>query len=285
MQPRVLALIGVGLIGGSVGLAVRSRGGTRVLGVDRDAKAAALARQRGIVDEMCADAAAACSTADLVVVSTPVDGIAEQVVVAASACRPGAVLTDTGSAKSAVVRAIEGRLPAGVSFVGGHPLAGSEKQGAAHAEASLFHNRLVVLTPTSDESAVARVRAFWESLGARVHCMTPEAHDRAVALTSHLPHLVASSLAGILPAEFAEFTATGFRDMTRIADGNAALWGAILAANRAEVLDALARFEGRLDEFRTALASGEPRALQDLLRAGRRTTSPRCDDGAKDGSA
>jgi prephenate dehydrogenase len=270
MLPRVLAIVGVGLIGGSVGLAARRGGATRVLGVDRNADALGRARERGIIDEGCHDLQTAAGHADLILFCTPVDVIANQVVTAAQACRTGTVLTDVGSVKASVVRAVRG-LPAGIAFVGGHPLAGSEKQGPEHADADLFRNRLVVLTAgdASTDDAVARVQTFWESLGAQVRCMTPEAHDHALALTSHLPHLVASALAGVLPPEFAELTANGFRDTTRIAEGDPDLWCAILDGNRGELLKALDVLLARLGQFRESIASGERKALRELLVGGR----------------
>jgi prephenate dehydrogenase len=276
MQPRTLAIVGVGLIGGSVGLAVRRPGGgTHVVGVDRDDNALRCARERGAVDEARSDFPAAVAAADLVLFCTPVDSIASQVLAAASACRPGTVLTDAGSTKAAIVDAVESHLPASVAFVGGHPLAGSEKQGPEYADPALFRDRVVVLTPTatSDEQAVARVAAFWESLGARVRRMSPDAHDRALALTSHLPHLVAAALAGVLPPELAGLTASGFRDTTRLAASNPELWSAILDANREAVLDALALFQGQLREFRRALEAGDRDAVRAALEAGGRARS------------
>lgn len=272
MQPRTLTVVGVGLIGGSVGLAARRGGATHVVGVDRKPAALRCALDRGLVDEAVTDLADAVSHADLVLFCTPVDVLGSQVLAAARVCRPGTVLTDAGSTKDAIVREVEPHLPPGVFFVGGHPLAGSEKQGAEHADPDLFRGRLVVLTPTaaSDEKAVGCVAAFWESLGARVHRMTPEAHDRALATTSHLPHLVASALAGVLPRELAELTASGFRDTTRLADGSPELWSAILDVNRRAVLDALSTFEGRLAEFRRALEAGDRDAVRAALLEGRR---------------
>jgi prephenate dehydrogenase len=271
MGAHTLAIVGVGLIGGSVGLAVRRGGGTRVVGFDRDAEALRCARERGVVDEACTDLETAVADADLVLFCTPVDVLATRVLAAAAACRAGTVLTDTGSTKTAIVRAVEGRLPPGIAFVGGHPLAGSEKQGAAHADPALFRDRVVVLTPTpsSKERAVARVEELWESLGARVRRMSPEEHDRALAMTSHLPHLVASALAGVLPPELAGLTATGFRDTTRLADSSPELWSAILDANREAVLEALASLEGRLAEFRRSLRAGDRDAVHAFLAAGR----------------
>src|SRR5262249_29728245 len=147
----------------------------------------------------------------------------------APASRPGTVLTDVGSTKAEVVRVV-GALANGVVFVGSHPLAGSEKQGPEHADADLFAGRLVVVTPGphTEEAALCRVADFWRALGAGVERMSPEEHDDAVALTSHLPHVVASALAGALPPELAGLTATGFRDSTRIAAGGPDLWAAIL---------------------------------------------------------
>ena len=176
------------------------------------------------MDEAFADSAEAVGQADLAVFCTPVDHLAAEVLAVALHCRPGVLLTDAGSTKAAIVRAIDGKLPPGVAFVGSHPLAGSEKQGPTHADADLFVGRLVVVTPTAatEEPALARIVTFWEGLGARVKFMDPEAHDRALALTSHLPHLVASALAGVMPTDLKELIATGFRDTTRIAAGDPA---------------------------------------------------------------
>jgi prephenate dehydrogenase len=272
MRVSTLALVGVGLIGGSVGLAARRRGvGTRVVGFDRDRAALEQALARGILDEAAPDLAAAARAADLVVFCTPVDTIAAHVLAAAPACRPGSVLTDVGSTKAAIVRDLQGRLPAGVAFVGSHPLAGSEKNGPAFARADLFDDRLVVVTPMApvDDRALSRVTAFWHSLGAAVRAMGPEEHDRALALTSHLPHLLASALAGVLPPEWAELTATGFRDTTRLAAGDPALWAAIFRSNQGSVLAALERLDGWLSRFRCALADGDTAALVELLRQGK----------------
>jgi prephenate dehydrogenase len=268
-----LAVVGVGLLGGSVALAARRRGVVRhVIGVDRDVAALDRACASGILDEASADIATAAVAADLVVVCTPVDVIASQVLIAAAASRPGTLLTDVGSTKAKIVAAITGRLPAGVVFIGSHPLAGSHRNGPEHACADLFEGRLVVLTPTpaADNAAVAELCAFWEALGARVRLMEAEEHDRAVALTSHLPHLLAAALAGILPPELDELTATGFRDTTRLAAGLPELWTAILQANRDAVLTGLDRLEAQLRCFRRALADDDRNALDTLLKTGKR---------------
>src|SRR5262249_47568639 len=160
--------------------------------------------------------------------------LAAQVLEAAGSCRPGALLTDVGSTKAAIVRTLDGRLPAGVGFVGSHPLAGSEKTGFQNGRADLFDGRLVFVTPgpAPEKGALARVCAFWGQLGALVEVMSPEEHDQALALTSPLPHLAAAALAGALPHEWRRLTGTGFRDATRLASGSPEVWTAIFRSNR-----------------------------------------------------
>jgi prephenate dehydrogenase len=268
MTITTLTIVGVGLIGGSIGLAAKRRGLVeRVVGVGRQPDSLDRARAVGAIDEGCLDLAAALRQADVAVFCTPVDRIAEQVLTGAASCPPGALLTDAGSTKAAIVAAVDGRLPPGVAFVGSHPLAGSEKRGPEHADADLFQDRLTVVTPTrhSDPAAVERTVAFWRALGSRVRLLSPEEHDQALALTSHLPHLVAAALAGILPPELRDLTATGFRDTTRVAAGDPSLWTGIFAQNRAAVLAALQTLAGRLAEFRSALEDGDRQALDTLL--------------------
>jgi prephenate dehydrogenase len=263
-----LVIVGVGLIGGSAGMAARKRGiARRVVGVGRSAASLAAASDAGCIDESTTDLAAAASAADLVLVCTPVDRIAEFVRTAAAACRPGTLLTDAGSTKDAIVRALDGALPPGVPFVGGHPLAGSEKRGPEYASAELFVDRLVILTPTprTDPAAVQRVGAFWRSLGARVQHLNSQDHDDAVAITSHLPHLTAAAIASTLPDHLRSLTATGFRDTTRVAAGDPDLWAAIFAQNRGAVLAALGRLEQRLADYRHAIEHDDMTTLRRLL--------------------
>jgi prephenate dehydrogenase len=273
MKIGTLTIVGVGLIGGSIGLAARWRGlAQHVIGAGRQQASLDRARSIGAIDESTLDLAAALERADFAVFCTPVDKIVEQVVHYAAGCRPGTLLCDAGSTKAAIVHGIEGKLRAGIHFVGSHPLAGSEKHGPEFADADLFQGRLTVLTPTpqTEPAAVKQVSEFWQALGSRVRLMTPEEHDRALALTSHLPHLIASALAGALPAELHELTATGFRDATRIAAGAPALWTAILMQNRQAVLDALARLTERLVCFRAALEANDSAAVDDLLAQGKK---------------
>lgn len=268
MTIDTLTIVGVGLIGGSIGLAARQRGlASHIVGAGRSQATLDRACALGAIDEGCLDYRVAVQRANLAVFCTPVDCILEQAINAAQACQAGTLLTDAGSTKAAIVAGVESRLPAGVDFVGSHPLAGSEKRGPDFAEADLFENRLTIITPTprTSPAAVDRVAAFWQALGSRVRVMTPEEHDRALAATSHLPHLLAAALAGTLPSELHALTATGFRDTTRIAAGDPALWTAIFDQNRESLLQALSRVEGQLDRFRQALEGHDVAALTQLL--------------------
>jgi prephenate dehydrogenase len=268
MKLKTLAIVGVGLIGGSIGLAVKQRRlAERVLGVGRHEASLRRAQAAGAIDEISIDLVEAVRGAEMAVFCTPVDRIAEQVLQVGLECAPGTLLTDAGSAKAVVVRAIDGRLPKGVSFVGSHPLAGSEKRGPEHATANLFENKVTIVTPTSqtDAEALERTTSFWRALGARVRLMDPEEHDRALALTSHLPHLAAAALAGILKPELFDLTAAGFRDTTRVAAGDPSIWTGIFLQNKEAVLAALDHFDERLQRFREALKAGDRVALDSLL--------------------
>jgi len=268
MKIDTLAIVGVGLIGGSIGLAAKQRGlARRILGVGHRQASMDRALARGAVDEIFFDHLEAVPKADVAVFCTPVDLIAEQILSAAPTCKPGILLTDAGSTKAALVRNIQGRLPPHVHFVGSHPLAGSEKRGPEHADANLFQGRLTVVTKTSetDTATLDGIVEFWRSLGSRVMVMDPEAHDRSLALTSHMPHLVASALVSILTPELAALTATGFRDTTRIAAGDPALWTGILLQNRESLLAGLDLLGVSLAQFRRALENSDRPTLDQLL--------------------
>jgi cyclohexadieny/prephenate dehydrogenase len=268
LRHNVLTIVGVGLIGGSIGLAAKQRGLVRtVRGLGRQQSSLQRALTAGAIDEGRLDPAAALAGADLVIFCTPVDQIAGQIVRFAELCKPGALLTDAGSTKGKIVADVEASLPEQVHFVGSHPLAGSEKRGPDFADAELFEGRWTVLTPTprTNAEALAKVKAFWMALGSRVRTMTPADHDRARALTSHVPHLVAAALAGSLTPELYDLAASGFRDTTRIAAGDPGLWTAIFAHNRDAVLVALTEVEAKLQEFRQAVTAQDWAALQQLL--------------------
>ena len=266
-----ITIVGVGLIGGSIGLAAKKRGVCRqVRGVGRDQAKLRHAIDLGAIDASTLELAQGVSNTGLVVFCTPVDRIAEQALSVRTHYLADTIITDAGSTKSAIVQAIEPTLAA--SFVGSHPLAGSEKQGVEHARADLFVERWTVLTPTArtNPQALAKVERFWQALGSKTRCLSPDEHDRALALTSHLPHLLAAALAGILPADWTDLAATGFRDTTRVAAGDPGVWTPIFQHNRAAVQSALDRLEERLSAFRQAIANDDAAALDQLLAQGKK---------------
>jgi prephenate dehydrogenase len=274
MRIGTLTIVGVGLIGGSIGLAARRRGlAGRVIGAGRNENTLERARELGAIDHACLDLGEAVRRADVAVFCTPVTMIPEQVLAAAPTCGNGTLLTDAGSTKGAIVRALDCKLPRGVCFVGSHPLAGSEKRGPEHADADLFQGRVTVVTPTprTDPAAVARTVDFWKGLDSRVILMAPDDHDRALAMTSHLPHLLASALAGVLPPELRELAATGFRDTTRVAAGDPSLWTGIFLQNRAALIEALGKLQDQVIDFKKALMAGDEAAIDALLARGKRS--------------
>jgi len=268
MRIKTLAIIGVGLIGGSIGLAAKQRGiAGRVIGTSRQQSTLDRALAIGAIDEGCLDFLNAVQRAEVAVFCTPVDCIASQILLSAPACSPGTLLTDAGSTKANIIKRVDGALPDGIAYVGSHPLAGSEKRGPEHADPDLFQDRLTVITPTprTEKRAVERTVAFWRALGSKVRLMDAEAHDQALARTSHLPHLVSAALAGSLSPDLYELTATGFRDATRVAAGDPALWAAIFAENRLPLLAALEQLEERLERFRQAIEASDGTVVNHLL--------------------
>ena len=266
-----VAIVGVGLIGGSIGLAVKDRRlAARVIGVGRSAESLAEARRLGVVDETATDVAA-LAAADLVVVATAVGTIPALLRAVDAAVRPGTLVTDAGSTKGSIVAAWEKhrRRAQGPRsrFVGAHPIAGSHRRGPAAAKADLFVGRVTVVTPAAatPPDDVTAVAGFWSALGSTVFTMAPREHDRILAATSHAPHVAAAAIAAATPAECRRFTAGGWRDTTRIAAGDPALWADILLDNRAGVVRALGRISAATEKFRAALAANDRRRLLALL--------------------
>lgn len=266
-----VAIVGVGLIGGSIGLALRERRLTnKIVGIGRRQQSLDAARKIGAIDNGVTNLASGVAQAQLIVVATPVDTIAERVIQASTACPAGALITDAGSTKAAIVAAVDAGLAArrsGPRFVGSHPIAGDHRAGPEHARADMFEDRLVVITPTEHTrpAAVTEVSGFWENIGANVRTMSPADHDAALAVTSHLPHAAAVALAAATPNELLPYTAGGWRDSTRIAGGDPALWHAIFTANRQHVLEALARLDKSLAAFRKSLEQGDNESLMTIL--------------------
>jgi len=284
-RPRI-AIIGVGLIGGSIGLALRQRGlASEVVGVGRRTASLDKAGQRGAVDRTTTNLVMGVADADLVVVATPVAAIVDTVRGVAAAA-PRATITDAGSTKAEICRQLSepppldatapGEVdrpgPGAPRFIGSHPIAGDHRTGPEFARADLFEGRTVVVTPEdhTPPGLVERVKDFWESLGAEVVLLSPEEHDRALAATSHLPHLIAAALAAATPEEWLQLAGDGWGDTTRIAAGDPQLWTQIFSQNRSAVIDALRRFEHRLAAFGQAVASGDAAALATELQEAKR---------------
>jgi prephenate dehydrogenase len=267
---KTVAIVGVGLIGGSIGLTLRRRKlAQRVVGVGRRTASLRRAKQLGCVDTTTTNIARGVTDAQLIIVCTPVGQIVEHVLEAAIHAHAEALITDAGSTKAEIVSAIENASDIRANFVGSHPLAGSEKNGAQFARDDLLDGRMVVLTPTrkTDKQVINMIESFWQSLGANTERMTPTAHDEALAAVSHLPHLIASALAASTPSKYLPFVAGGWQDTTRIAAGDVELWRQIFQDNKGDLLKSLDRFEQLLAKLRGAVESNDQSQLRRLLQA------------------
>ena len=267
------AVVGVGLIGGSLSLAARTAGVIgEVVGVGRGEANLATAVQRGLVDRATRDLTA-IGPVDLVVLAVPLRTTAAVAGALVPHLQPGTIVTDVGSVKAPIVKALEAVCPADRPFVGGHPIAGTERSGAAAADGDLFRGSRCVLTPTvhTDRAALERVAALWRAVGATVEYLSPEEHDRALAWTSHVVHVVAYALAHAIeaadPALF-QYAGPGLRDVTRVAASAAEMWSEILLTNAAAVGAATADLIDELQRLQRAIAAGDETALGELLRAG-----------------
>jgi cyclohexadieny/prephenate dehydrogenase len=268
---RKIALIGFGLIGGSIARAAREQGLVEeIVTTARSEKTRARVRELGIVDAVVETNAEAVNDADLVILCIPVGACGPVAREIAAYLKPGAVISDVGSVKGAVVRDMAPHLPAGTHFVPAHPVAGTEHSGPDSGFAELFINRWCILTPPegTDPDAVGRLRAFWAALGARVEIMTPDHHDLVLAITSHLPHLIAYTIVGtadelaqVTSSEVIKFSAGGFRDFTRIAASDPIMWRDVFLANKEAVLEMLGTFNEDLSKLTRAIRRGDGEAL------------------------
>jgi prephenate dehydrogenase len=268
-----LAVVGVGLIGGSLALALKEAGAVgRVVGIGRGRANLEKALELGIVDAISSDFSAA-SNSDVVFLATPVLSLGEVASGLAPHLKPGAVLTDGGSVKAEVVRAVEPRLPEKVRFVPGHPIAGTEKSGAEAAFATLYQGRRCILTPTdrTDSEALELVRRMWQIAGSEVVLMDIEKHDRILAAISHLPHIVAYSLVNAVGSydryeeNILDYSAGGFRDFTRIASSDPSMWRDIAVGNREALLEMMELFETFFAELKEDVRSGDGQRLHDFF--------------------
>lgn len=269
-----LAVIGVGLIGGSLALALREAGAVaQVSGVDVSESNLEVALARGIVDSASSDPAEGVRDADMVVLATPVRAMRGALEAALPGLASDAVITDVGSVKEDVIAQIEPLVPQTAALVPGHPVAGTEKGGAAAAFSSLFRGRFCVLTPTprTPEHALDRVRALWRAAGSQVVEMEASRHDRIMAVVSHLPHMVAYTMVNTveererLAGRLLEFSAGGFRDFTRVASSDPVMWRDIALSNREALLDAMTCFETLWKTLKEHIASGDEKALEDFF--------------------
>jgi prephenate dehydrogenase len=273
-----LSIVGLGLLGGSVAKAARAASlAQEIVGVGRNPKSLEPALRERAVDRITTDLAEGVRGADMIVLATPVATLERQLPAVWEAASSHALLTDVGSTKASIVRAAEAlgaSRPLG--FVGSHPMAGSNLSGFSVARADLFSGATVILTPTdrTPSEPIKRVTEFWEAMGGRVTVMDPATHDRAVAAISHLPHLVVDALVAAvvdMDPRFLEVAARGFKDTTRIAASDPAVWREIFQQNREALGEALAAFRGALGRLEGILAAGDGAAIESALEAIRKT--------------
>ena len=258
-----VCIVGLGLIGGSIGLAIkRSNISNQITGYARSNSTLERAIELGLVDSVKDNLKDAVNNSDLVILATPLSTFRELVEEMSPFLKKGCIITDTGSAKLTVIEDLKDILPNGVEFVPGHPIAGTEESGPDAGFAELFDNRWCILTPTEDNSsnAVDLVKDFWESIGSKVEIMDPMHHDKVLAITSHIPHLIAfnivgtaNNLANVTEKEVVKYSAGGFRDFTRIAASDPKMWSDIFTYNSDAVLEMLDLFSNDLAKLKAAV--------------------------------
>ncbi len=270
-----LALIGIGLIGASIALAARRANLARTIAIStRSADTLARAEELALGDSYHADPAEAVRDADCVILCIPVGAYAAVTEAIAGALKPGAIVSDVGSVKASVIAEVQPRLPQGIHFVPAHPVAGTEYSGPDAGFAELFQNRWCILTPPpgADRQAVELMHEFWQRMGANVEVMNAEHHDLVLAITSHVPHLIAYNIVGtaadletVTQSEVMKFSAGGFRDFTRIAASDPTMWRDVFLNNREAVLEMLGRFMEDLTAVQRLIRYGEGDKLFDLF--------------------
>ena len=267
-----LAVVGVGLIGGSLALALKEAGAVgHVVGIGRGLPNLETALRLGVVDSFTRDLAEGVADADVVFLATPVLSLGSVAAQAMPHLKPGAILTDGGSVKQAVIDAIEPHLRDDVHFVPGHPIAGTENSGAEAAFATLYRDRRCILTPTARTApaALERIRRMWQVAGSKVVVMEVDKHDRVLAAISHLPHVIASLMAAVTPEQYLPLAATGWLDTTRVASGEVELWRQILFQNRPRVLHCLDEFAKVLSSISSAIENQDQETIIRILSAGK----------------
>jgi cyclohexadieny/prephenate dehydrogenase len=290
-----VALIGIGLIGSSISHGMRRKGlAKEIVGSARTKQTLDTALKLGLIDKCHDSAAAAVKGADLVILSVPVGACGPLAAEIAPHLRPGAILTDVGSVKAAVVRDMAPHVPKGVHFIPGHPIAGTEQSGPEAGFAELFEGRWTILTPEpgTEAAAVDKLKAFWTELGSKVEIMNAQHHDMVLAITSHLPHLIAYNIVNtaehlerVTEKEVIKFSAGGFRDFTRIAASDPTMWRDVFLNNKEAVMEMLRRFSDDLAELRHAIEGADGDTLfrrfsdartvrRGIIAAGQDTSAP-----------
>ncbi len=270
-----MAVIGLGLVGSSLVRIARAKGLAKtIVAADASSSVRQQAEELKLCDEVFADAAQAASGADLVVLATPVGVMGTVAADIAPHLSAGAILTDVGSVKEAVVKSVGPHMPKGVHFIPGHPIAGTEQSGPGAGFAELFDGRWCILTPLegTDEAALAKLTEFWNSCGSQVELMEEKHHDLVLAITSHVPHLIAynivgtaADLEGVTQQEVIKYSAGGFRDFTRIAASDPTMWRDVFLSNKDAVLEMLGRFSEDLTALQRAIRWGDGEALHKLF--------------------
>jgi cyclohexadieny/prephenate dehydrogenase len=272
---ETIALIGIGLIGSSLARVIRSEGLANHIAIaTRSAATLETARQLGLGDSYFSSNADAVANADLVIVSVPVgasEAVAREI---GPHLKPGAIITDVGSTKASVVRQMQPHLPKSAHFVPGHPIAGTEQSGPEAGFAKLFEGRWCILTPPAgtDDAAVAQLTQFWEACGSTVEQMDPDHHDMVLAIVSHLPHIIAYNIVGtaddleaVTQSEVIKYSASGFRDFTRLAASDPVMWRDVCLHNKDAILEMLARFSEDLSSLQRAIRWGDSDKLFELF--------------------
>jgi cyclohexadieny/prephenate dehydrogenase len=272
---KKIALIGIGLIGSSLARSIRAKGLAEHISIaSRSSSTLKRAEELGLGDSYSTSMPDAVKDADLIIVSVPVGSSGAVAEAIASSLKPGAVVTDVGSTKASVIAQMTPHIPAGVHFIPGHPLAGTEKSGPDAGFATLFENRWCILTPPdgTDPAEIARLTRFWEALGSRVDTMDPAHHDRVLAIVSHLPHIIAYNIVGtaddlefITESEVIKYSATGFRDFTRLAASDPEMWRDVCLHNKDAILEMLSRFSEDLSSLQRAIRWSDGEALFNLF--------------------
>ncbi|KAA1260932.1 prephenate dehydrogenase [Rubripirellula obstinata] len=272
--PRRVAILGVGLLGGSVALSIRRQHpDVQLIGLVRDRSKGDALVARGLIDDFADSVANVCRDCDVVVVATPVDRLADFVIQAAKHSPSDCLITDVGSTKVEIVATVAADSLARLKFVAAHPIAGSEKSGADFATATLFDGKPVVLTPDTATPAdlLQRATDFWTSVGGQTVVMSASEHDVHLASTSHVPHLVSALVARMVQQPAGQLVGSGWRDITRVAAGDPEMWTAICAANRNAILSEMERFAEHFDALKTIVASDDDDALHQWLAQAKET--------------